>query len=230
MKKFENEDEKENDQNLIEMEKYEFYRQQGENESYICSLIRKDLIEEFISYVHKNSISLSSLIKHSIFETNSFLNQHDTSLIEYASFFGSIQIFQYLSLNKVVLPKSIWIYGIHSNNSEFLRHYIEESNITPEDETYEECVKESIKCHHNDFAEFFKNNLVSENSFQNESKILFEERLIITSFTYHNFIYIADNYDNSYVFFCLCKYNYKTIVNDLYKSHEDEINNIIRNI
>ena len=76
-------------------------RKIGENDNHICQLIRKDLIEEFIVYVNRNNISLESLINPSIFETNSFLLKNkEVSLIEYAAFFGSIQIFQYLKINK----------------------------------------------------------------------------------------------------------------------------------
>ena len=48
-------------------------RKNGENEDVICQYIQKDLIKEFISHVNKNSISLKSNIKKSIYETNSFL-------------------------------------------------------------------------------------------------------------------------------------------------------------
>ena len=38
---------------------YEKKRQEGENDSYICSLIRQDSVEEFISYVNNHNISTS---------------------------------------------------------------------------------------------------------------------------------------------------------------------------
>ena len=70
----------------------------GENDSYICHLIRNDSIEKFVIFVNQTNLNLSSQIKSSIFETNLFLIKNDeTTLIEYAAFFGSIQIFQYLS-------------------------------------------------------------------------------------------------------------------------------------
>lgn len=55
-------------------------RQEGENDSYICSLIRGDSFIEFISYVNFQKISLSGKIERSIFETNSFLIDHITKL------------------------------------------------------------------------------------------------------------------------------------------------------
>ncbi|KAK8843672.1 hypothetical protein M9Y10_024735 [Tritrichomonas musculus] len=89
----------------------------GENDSYICSLIRQGLTEEFISYVKRNKISLSSKIQPSIFETNLFLMQKTPTLIEYASIFGSIEIIKYLQHNYISLTNSMWLYAVHSNNA-----------------------------------------------------------------------------------------------------------------
>ena len=46
----------------------------GENDSYICTLIRSDSIENFITYVNRTNFSLSSKIKPSVYETNLFFN------------------------------------------------------------------------------------------------------------------------------------------------------------
>ena len=43
------------------------------------------------------------------------------TLIEYAAFFGSIQIFNYLKLNKISLTPSLWKYAIHGNNAEIIQ-------------------------------------------------------------------------------------------------------------
>ena len=77
-------------------EKFEEKRRIGENDNYICQLIQKDSIEDFIIYVSKNNISLNSKIPQSIYETNIFLinNRKDITLIEYESFYGSLQIIQ----------------------------------------------------------------------------------------------------------------------------------------
>ena len=117
---------------------YEEKRQEGENDSYICSLIRQDSIEEFISYVNRMNYSLSSQITPSIFETNSFLiNNEKTTLIEYSAFFGSIQIFQYLLLNKIDLKPSLWLYSIHSKNAE-LFHLLESNEVQPPEVEFDE--------------------------------------------------------------------------------------------
>ena len=122
-------------------EEFNFKRKIGENDDYLCKLIREDDIDHFISYINKNSISIDSQIEESIYETNTYLTKKpikesnrfsdrfadqkiyltknkstiyysllkmeleqsnpdkmygkSVNLIEYASFFGSIQIFKY---------------------------------------------------------------------------------------------------------------------------------------
>ena len=103
----------------------------GENNSYVCQLIRDDNIEEFIQYVNKTNLPLTGTIAPSLFETNPLLLDHEkVTLIEYAAFFGSIQIFQYLHLNKVPLESSLWIYAIHSNDPELIQ-FLEDNHISP---------------------------------------------------------------------------------------------------
>ena len=106
-------------------EDFEEKRKIGENDNYICELIRKDLVKEFIIYTNKNLIPLNSKITESIFETNPFLIDMNDSimyknstLIEYAAFYGSLQILRYLVMNSVKLTPSLWIYAIHSANPE----------------------------------------------------------------------------------------------------------------
>ena len=57
---------------IIVADDYENNRKKGENENYLCQLIREDSIDEFVSFVNRNNLNLSSKIKRSIFETNSF--------------------------------------------------------------------------------------------------------------------------------------------------------------
>ena len=93
-------------------------RKEGENDNQICELIRKDMVTEFIAYINLNSISLNAKIQPSIYETNQFLIKNKSlSLIEYAVFLGSIQVFNYLRLEGVKLTKSLWILAIHGHNS-----------------------------------------------------------------------------------------------------------------
>ena len=71
-------------------------------------------------------------------------------------FFGSIEIYQFLNFNNVLLRPRLWYYSIHSKNAEII-HFLEENHVTPKDNTYEECYKESIKCHHNELYSITNN-------------------------------------------------------------------------
>ena len=118
----------------------------GENDSYISQMIRKDLVVEFIKFMNTNNYPLDSKITKSIFETNPLLNEK--------AFYGSIQIFNYLRLNNVDLTPSLWIYAIHSKNGELI-HILEENKVEMEGNTYEKCIIEAIKCHYKELINYF---------------------------------------------------------------------------
>ena len=144
-------------------------------------------------------------IKRSIFETNPLFLKKEPTLIEYATFYGSIQIFQYLLNNQIELKPSLWIYAIHSNNPEMI-HILEENQVTPRDETFEECLEESIKCHHNDIAKYIKENLLIQDRIQNQ-KSYFE-----SVFNHYNFEFFPEDFSiDSYLNF-LIKYDYYELV------------------
>ena len=195
---------------------YEEKRRVGENDSYICFLIRNDLIDEFITFVNQTNLTLSNSIKPSIFETNSFLlKKKEITLIEYAAFFGSIQIFQYLRLNNIELTSSLWLYSIHGRNGEII-HLLEESHVVPERKSYEKCLEESIKCHHNDIANYIQNNYINSN----EEK--FNENVLSYSLHYHNYEYFTNDMNNKFIFYYACQYDYLELVK-LY-INRDELN------
>ena len=203
-------------------ELYDEKRRKGENDSYICELIRTDNIENFIIYTTRNCISLSSTINKSIYETNSFLEDLNPSLIEYSAFYGSIQIFKYLFQNQIDLTSSLWLYAIHGNNPEII-HFLEENQIYPEDKTYKKCLEMSIKCHHNDFALYFQNNFIDKND------ELFQ---YYYGFHYYNFQFIPVEYLNKFFFYWAVKFDYFILVDFYYNKYtkrldDDEIEILI---
>ncbi|KAK8897626.1 hypothetical protein M9Y10_015588 [Tritrichomonas musculus] len=147
----------------------------GENDSYLCSLIREDSVEEFISYINRSNISTSIEILPSIFETNLFLMNRETTMIEYATFYGSTQIIQYLTNSNVKLTGSLWLYAIHSDNADLI-HFLERNEVDQEEK--DEIYKESIKCHHNNIADYLKDNYLDNDDF---------ESCYISSYNYHYF-------------------------------------------
>ena len=171
----------------------------GENDSYICSLIRLDSVEEFIAYVNRTNLSLLTKIKPSIYETHSFLIDKEPTLIEYAAFFGSIQIIQYLKYNNVPLTSSMWVYAIHSNKEELI-HFLEENRVKPEKniynyytktiESYDDVIIESIKCHHNGISNYIKYNFYKIINLNDEPQ--FYDKYSGTIFNSLNFIFFPD--------------------------------------
>ena len=195
-------------------------RKEGENESLICQFIRKDSVEEFIQYVNKTNTSLKSRIGLSTYETNSYFlkngkNNNFLSLIEYSVFFGAIQIFQYLRLNNVHLPQSLWYCAVHGNNPELI-HLLEEDSIKPECQSFKYSLNESIKCFHSDLFDYFKNN-----------RLLIEEEIsldiFLQSLKYYNFALIDIDSINQYNFDFLCKYDYTSFVDILIKTKNVDV-------
>ena len=209
----------------------DFYekRKKGENESNICELIRNDSIEDFIVHINEMNIPLGMTIKPSIFETHPLLIKNKTTLIEYAAYFGSIQIVQYMINNNIELKPSLWIYAIHSNNAELI-NLLEQNNIKPEDESFEECFKESIKCHHNEVANYINDNFLNQ---QNENEnINFDKNAVCYAFHYHNFDFFPNNLkNNEFIFFYACKYDHILIIEYLLTTQKIDVNkSIVLNI
>ncbi|KAK8835963.1 hypothetical protein M9Y10_040160 [Tritrichomonas musculus] len=172
-------------------------RELGENETYLCQLIRNDLLDEFITYAHKINLPLKSKIKTSIFETNLFLIKNEPTIIEYAAFFGSIQIFNFLRLSGVELNSNLWLFAIHGDGE--IIHLLEENSIKPPDNSYEKCFIESIKCHHNEMARYFLNNYLDQNIINEDESVLSQ---IIASYNYEFF---PDDFSNEISFFTFCR-------------------------
>ena len=191
------------------IENFEINRHNGENESYICELIRKDLVEEFIIYVNRTNLQITSQINESIFESNPLLMRKRPTLIEYAAFFGSIQIFQYLQLTGVNLEPSLWKYIIHGNNPEMI-HLLERNGIIPEGDTCIECLQEAIKCHHNDIANYILDNLMQQNIKLCDDNFL--KNKFSFGFHYHNYEFIQNCDNFQFIFYYACLYDYLSII------------------
>ncbi|KAK8837254.1 hypothetical protein M9Y10_036684 [Tritrichomonas musculus] len=197
----------------------------GENENIICKMIREDSIKDFVLYMNESGISCNTKINLSIYETNSFLlkKTKGVKLIEYAAFFGSIKIFNFLRKRGDFLEPSLWLYAIHSNNAKLI-HILEENQIIPrvtvheryqkfEVESYEECLKESIKCHHNEIADYLLNNYLKDSS-----------DTLIQGLKYYNFWFIQKECINEKSFYYLCGFDYYFLVEDMLRRGNIDIN------
>ncbi|KAK8870632.1 hypothetical protein M9Y10_008519 [Tritrichomonas musculus] len=167
----------------------------GENDSYIYSLIRQGLTEEFISYTNRATISLLSIIQPSIFETNLFLMQKTPTLIEYASFFGSIEIIQNLQYKNISLTNSMWLYEVHSDNAELI-HFLEENKIKPLDNNQNNFNYDPFNSNYNYNLFNFNYNYNPFMAYQKERSITYKEIYEESIKSHHNAIadYIKENY------------------------------------
>ena len=115
------------------------------------------------------------------------------TLINYAAFFGSYQIFKFLQKNGVRITPESWLFAIHGNNFEII-HLLEEKRIKPEDNTFKQAFIESVKCHHNEIAHYI------ENKYFNKKKGI-DQNILQKFFKYFNFNFInEENIENLNIF------------------------------
>ena len=190
-------------------ENFESLRSAGENDSYICNLIRNDSIDDFVKYITQTNFGLSSQIPPSYFETNPFLLKHskETTLIEYSAFCGATQIFNFLKNQRVELKPSLWLYAIHSNNYELI-HLLEEFGVVPDDKTHKRCLREALKCFHNEIANYIKDRLLDEKVKEGLGEKKFRDNLIDYCFHYYNLTFLPEKFDHSFNLYYYCLYNY----------------------
>lgn len=210
---------------------FEENRLKGVNDSYICSLIQNDSIEEFVQFANQSNLPLNSTIEPSIFETNPFLiKKEEISLIEYAAFYGSIKIFQYLRVNKIELTPSLFYYAIHSQDAQLI-HLLEENKIQLNKSNYQIIIKESIKCHHNNIANYFLDNFQSHVANKYAKQNILFDNYVNYAFRYYNYDFFPSDFKDENIFYSLCQYGYVELVkliynSKIYKSKDKEIFNL----
>ena len=110
-------------------------------------------------------------------------------------------------MNEVKLGPSLWIYAIHSNNGE-LFHLLEEFNVDLPDDWFQMFLKEAIKCHHNDIANYILNNKIDNKN----TSFKFKRNILAYCYRYHNYEFFPTDFENEFIIAYLCKYNYYKLV------------------
>lgn len=199
---------------LNALENFERKRKSEENDSCLYNFILNDSVEEFIAYINKNIVPLTSTIKPSLFESHPYLTDKNPTLIELSAFFGSIQIFRYLQMNNVELKPSLWHYAINSNNADLI-HLLEENHVQLNDnETFVKCFEESIQCHHNGIANYIQNNFLNENDI--------DHKLSLFAFKYYNYGFIQGEIDSDFYYNSI-EYDYSSFIDALSGNSLDNI-------
>ena len=191
----------------------DFYekRREGENDGYLCQLIRHDKIQEFVTFVVQTNLSLNSYIKKSIFETNPLLiDSYEINLIQYASFFGSIKIVNYIAKKTRNVNSEMWVYSIHSNMAKMIHLLLEDYQIKPN--SPKNFLIESIKCHHNEISDYIMVNLIKEEDLQKDIKNAYYDYFYRYVFECYNYCFFPTENEYENTFFYLCEYDYYTLV------------------
>ena len=92
----------------------------------------------------------------------------------------------------------LWICAIHGKNAEII-HLLEELEVELNDETYSICLKEAIKCHHNDIANYIALNLLNK----------IDDNEISFAFRYHNFEFFPNDITKDSIIFYACKNSFE---------------------
>ncbi|KAK8847792.1 hypothetical protein M9Y10_018824 [Tritrichomonas musculus] len=193
---------------------FEENRLKGENEKAICEIIRKDSVEEFTSYIKENNIDVNDNIISSIFETNNYLMNNNPCFINYAAFYGSNKIFQYLISEKAKITKKTWYYAIHGNNQEIMQYLNDKINKATKLEI--DYYNYAILCYQNKTARLIDNNR-NFNAKSNSIKI---------NISIYNYELIEDNHFMKYLEFFV-KYDYPALFYCIFSSHKIDANKII---
>lgn len=198
---------------------YEVKRRLGENDKEICKIIRDDNVDEFIPYFEKSTKNESL---YSIYETSEFLGNHLNNCINYAIFFGSIQIIKYLIEKKSYLDPFNWTYAVHSNNTELI-FILEENNVELEVRNFDYCIEEAILSHHNDIVNYLLSNYP-------QLATKYSKSITEAAFSSYNFAYIEKESINESNLRYLEEYNYLPLIVLLIKNGKIDINGKIYNI
>ena len=203
-------------------------RREGENDDYLCQLIRLDKIKEFVQFVSQTNLSLESQIKKSIYETNKLLIDYSfkLKLIDYALFFGSIKIIQYLIEKTKNVSSELWIYSIHTNDSKMI-NLLENYQIKPDTQ---KVLEESIKCHHNEISSYIIDNLIKEEGIRNNIENKYYDNLYRYAVESYNYCFFPTNMKYKNLFFYLCEFDYYTLVKLFLSEFNIDINARIKTL
>ena len=202
---------------------YEENRRLGENNSYICNLIRSNEVNEFIEYVISRNINTNSKIKPSIFETHSFLIENETNFIEYASFVNAHYILEYLIDSGSERSKLLYLSAVHSFWSCLCLYDKKYDDFTITSiEFFESLVEETIKSHCYNIVHFFINALLDEIEDEKEKKKCLK-KVQLFSFRYYNYENIQEDFNHFYIYSYLSQFEYSNIDDVLFDSKEKEL-------
>ena len=149
----------------------------------------------------ENDLNFNDLIPDSIFESNSFLANNQSTFIEYAAFYGSRKIFEFLQ-SEIELTLSLLPYAIYGSNTELIE-LLRNSKI------------DQIKCHQNEIAKSFS-----------KDEVLQKKQI----FCFNNFEYFPNDLNDvgdEFILEYSCQYDYVTIVKILLQTGKIQLREML---
>ena len=120
-----------------------------------------------------------------------------------------------MKFNRAKLHPFLWICAIQSKNPD-LFHLLEENHVEIDSDMRHKCLKEAIKCHHNEFVKYIENNFFN-NLNENDS--------LIENIKYRNFLNMPDKIcEYSQFFFNFVKNKYPEIVEFILSKFNIDVN------
>ena len=141
----------------ISMDENKFFenRKIGHCEWELADIIRRDDVGAFQDYINQTNMNLDTQIHPTVFESDQTINSRFTplpTLMEYAAFFNSINIFKYLWMNHATLTELLPRYAISGGNCEMVHMCEERKSLC----FNEECLNIAVVYHHGDMADYLR--------------------------------------------------------------------------
>lgn len=144
-------------ENMRKTEEFKEKRKKKINENQICQFISMDDFESFTNYIKTNSIDLNSTVPFSLFESTNYVftfSEDGMNFIEYAAFFGSFKILQFLLQNKTVFINSNLLNAAAIGGNKDIIHLLEERKAILNIDTF----YEAVNSHQNEIANYIIEN------------------------------------------------------------------------
>lgn len=140
----------------INIEEFKKKRKVGHSEWEVARIIRNDSIDEFQNFFSQSNMNLTEKVPPTIFESDEVVNSKFTpmpTLIEYAAFFNSVNIFKFLWMNlqSMVTSPNLPKYAICGGCYDLIHICEKENQVLKFDE---ECVSSAIEYHHMEIVDY----------------------------------------------------------------------------
>lgn len=129
------------------------FREKWTNNNPVTVLIREDDADKLQEYIAKTNLDYDHEIPYSLFEDLScFFKKKDMpKMIDYAAFYGSINVFKYLMMNNSKVTEKTMEYAVYGGSYEII-HILENLNCPTSN-----ALEASIRIHNNELYDYFIN-------------------------------------------------------------------------